>query len=82
MSRWVQGQFEGQEADIEDGLPDYVQTLLDGVDLYVPLEARRSLIDLWQGYARLFSLGDGDLVRVTSIKHRIDTTGSRPFRKV
>ena len=75
--------FPFQEADTEGWLPEYVQTLLDGVDPSVPLKARRNLTVLLLEHARVFS-HDGDLGRATAVKHGIDTGegGIVPFVKL
>ena len=64
------GEAMGPEIDVESCLPVYVQTLLEGVDPSVPLEARQRLTELLVEYAPVFSQGDGDLGRANAVKHR------------
>ena len=76
------GEAMGPEIHVESGLPVYVQTLLEGVDPSVPLEARQRLTELLVEHAPVFSQGDGDLERANAVKHRIDTGPHRPLRQV
>ena len=75
------GEATGTEIDVESGLPVYVQTLLEGVDPSVPLEARQRLTELLVEYGPVFSQGYGDLKRANAVKHRIDTGPHRPLRQ-
>ena len=75
------GESTGPEIDVESGFPVYAQTLLEGVDPSVALEARQMLTELLVEYATVFSHGDGDLERANAVKHRIDTVPHRPLRQ-
>ena len=67
------------EIDAENGLTVYVQSLLEGVNPSVPLEARQRLTKLLVEYAPVFLQGDGDLGLANAVKHRIDTGPHRPL---
>ena len=62
--------FERSEEPIS--VPEYVQTLVDGVDLTVPEEVRQALTDTLLWFSTVFSQGENDLGRASAVQHRID----------
>ena len=67
------------QIDAESGLSVYVQTLLEGVDPSVPLEARQRLTELLLEYTPVFPQGDGELRRANAGKRRFATGPHRPL---
>ena len=64
-----------------DTVPDYVQTLIDGVDDSIPESACLTLKAILKEHADVFSQDENDLGRTDIIMHHIDTADSRPVRQ-
>ena len=61
-------------------VPEYVQTLVDGVDPTIPEEVRQALTQALLRFPTVFSQGENDIGRAFAVRHRIDTGNQKPFR--
>ena len=61
--------------------PDHLQILMDRVDPSAPETVKARLGTFLHRYSDVFSSIKSDFGRTSLVRHRIDTTGSRPFRQ-
>ena len=66
-----------ERSDDPISVPEYVQTLVDGVDPTVPKDVRQALTETLLRFPTVFSQGENDIGRASAVQHRIDTENKK-----
>ena len=69
------------EAGGENGVPRFVEDLVDDVDPATPESTVSNLKELLVRHAKSFSQSENDLGRTNAIAHHIDTDSAKPIRQ-
>ena len=70
-----------EDGGIEEGVPQFAEDLINGVDDATPESAVTSLEQLLVRYEDVFSKSEYDLGRTDAIEHCIDTGSAKPVRQ-
>ena len=77
LENFVQTSFQGSES----GPTDFVQEMLDKIDLELTDEQEHQVKQLLKENREVFSTSEFDLGRTNLVRHRIDTGTNRPFKQ-